>query len=147
MRKYALIIGLASFCALLTVSSCKKYEEGPYLSFKSREDRISNTWKVEKFYKNGEELTVSINQDLSSLNWTFSTNGEVSRSITINNQPITVSGQWLLQSDDEEVRIVINTPLYIEDTVWIIVKLMEDEFWVRYSVDGDVYEAHFTPAN
>jgi hypothetical protein len=147
MRKYTLIIALASFCALLTVNSCKKYEEGPYLSFKSREERISNTWRVDKFYKNDEDITVAVNQDLPELKWTFSINGSITRTVTINNQPIVVTGQWALQSDDEEIRIVINTQFYTEDTVWVIIKLMEDEFWVRYSINGDIFDVHLAPTN
>lgn len=106
----------------------EKYEESPYLSFKSREEGISNTWKVDKAFKNGEEITLSTNKDFPRLNWTFSTNSNVTRSIEFNCQANTVTGQWALQSNDEEIRIVINSQLYSEDSVWLILKLMKNEF-------------------
>ncbi len=144
MRKFAVIFSLL-FCTLLAGNACKKYEDGPYLSFKSREERISNTWKVDKVLINDEEITSSSNLNFQSLKWTFSTNGNVTRSIDVNGQPFTVTGQWALQSNDEEIRIVINSQLYSEDSVWVILKLVEDEFWVRYIVNGDTYEAHLAP--
>ena len=144
MRKFAVIFSLL-FCTLFAGNACKKYEDGPYLSFKSREERISNTWKVDKVLINDEEITSSSNLNFQSLKWTFSTNGNVTRTIDINDQPFTVTGQWALQSNDEEIRIVINSQLYSEDSVWVILKLMEDEFWVRYIVNGDTYEAHLAP--
>jgi hypothetical protein len=145
MRKLAVIVSLSLLCTLLAGSGCKKYEDGPYLSFKSREERISNTWKVGKVLKNEEEITPLVNTDLPNLKWTFSTNGEATRSVDVNGTTVTVAGQWALQSDDEEIRIVIDSQLYSEDTVWVIIKLMEDEFWVRYAINKDSYEVHFTP--
>jgi hypothetical protein len=145
MRKFAVIFSLL-FYTLLAGSACKKYEDGPYLSFKSREERISNTWKVDKVLINDEEITSSTNLEFKNLKWTFSTNGNVTRSIDVNGQPFTVTGQWALQSNDEEIRIVINSQLYSEDSVWVILKLMEDEFWVLFVVNSDTYEAHLAPA-
>ena len=147
MRKLAVIFSLSLLCTLLAGSGCKKYEDGPYLSFKSRTDRVSNTWKVEKVLKNDEEITVAFNQDLPDLRITFSTNGSLTRNVKVNGIPYTVTGQWAFQSDDEEIHITIDTQLYTEDSVWVILKLMEDELWVNYSINKDVYEVHFTPAN
>ena len=147
MRKLAVIFSLSLLCTLLAGSGCKKYEDGPYLSFKSRTDRVSNTWKVEKVLKNDEEITVAFNQDLPDLRITFSTNGILTRNVKVNGIPYTVTGQWAFQSDDEEIHITIDTQLYTEDSVWVILKLMEDELWVNYSINKDVYEVHFTPAN
>lgn len=146
MRKLAVIFSLSLLCTLLAGSGCKKYEDGPYLSFKSRTDRVSNTWKVEKVLKNDEEITVAFNQDLPDLRITFSTNGSLTRNVKVNGTPYTVTGQWAFQSDDEEIHITIDTQFYTEDSVWVILKLMEDELWVNYSINKDVYEVHFTPA-
>ena len=45
------------FLTLMVVgfSSCKKYEEGPSLSFRSIKQRITNTWKIESYSINGAE--------------------------------------------------------------------------------------------
>lgn len=142
MRKYTLIIALASFCALLTISSCKKYEEGPYLSFKSREDRISNTWGIDRIYKNDEELTVTQQEGWK---WTFSKNGTISRRFFFMGIHYIANGTWSLESDDEEIHITLTSPLYDEDSIWVITKLMEDKLWVKYSDNGDNYELRLTP--
>lgn len=144
MRKYAIIIGFATVCLLLTLNSCKKYDEGPYLSFKSREDRISNTWGIEKIYKNDEEIAVTQEEGWK---WTFSKNGTISRRFYFMGILYIANGTWSLESADEEIHINLTSPLYNENSVWIITKLMEEQLWVKYADNGDNYELHLVPRN
>ncbi len=42
-------------CILL--SSCKKYEDGPLVSIRSKTDRLSNFWMVDSYTVDGEDST------------------------------------------------------------------------------------------
>lgn len=44
--------------------ACKKYKEGPFISFRSSLNRIEGTWKVEKFYVNDIDSTDLYYQEL-----------------------------------------------------------------------------------
>jgi len=54
MKTILLKIGTVLFILLL-ISSCKKYDEGPWISFRTKEKRIIGTWEVNKFYVNGND--------------------------------------------------------------------------------------------
>lgn len=42
---------------LITIYSCSKYEEGPFISLKSKKSRLLGEWKVVEFIKDNEDLT------------------------------------------------------------------------------------------
>lgn len=56
------------------IQSCKKYPEGPVISFHSRAERVANTWKVDNYKLNGTDYT-SLMTDYSE---TFSKSGAYS---------------------------------------------------------------------
>ena len=82
MKRAYIIGGIAAIAAVTIFESCKKYEEGPGLSFRSREERIANTWRVGKYMEGGIDLT---NDEASYPNdkWVFSRDGDLSVSTII----------------------------------------------------------------
>ena len=55
MKKITLIAAILFSCIFL--DSCKKYPEGPMLSFRTRTARVANTWKVGSCTINGTDFT------------------------------------------------------------------------------------------
>ncbi|MBO4645690.1 MAG: hypothetical protein J5642_04165 [Bacteroidales bacterium] len=53
MKKIAIFVLCA--VAALTIASCR-YDEGPYISFRSPETRLVGYWKLSKVVLNGEEM-------------------------------------------------------------------------------------------
>lgn len=51
MKKLTIILCLS----LALVFGCKKYPEGPKITFRSPEKRLEGNWKVKSFYKDGED--------------------------------------------------------------------------------------------
>lgn len=56
------------FVITISLFSCGEYEDGPCISFWSREKRIEGGWEVQKFYKNSEDLSEFY---INNYNWTF----------------------------------------------------------------------------
>lgn len=85
----------------LGFSACK-YEEGPILSFKSREARLAKSWKVVKATNNQGEETTSNYEDVS---YTM----ELDSSLTITGELFGVSvnylGQWRLEDNDANLEL------------------------------------------
>lgn len=50
------------FIVMITFSSCHKFPDGLKFSLRSVKNRITGTWKVDKFYVNGEDSTEEFNQ-------------------------------------------------------------------------------------
>ncbi len=53
MKKIKFI--LSGIIAVIILSSCRKYEEGPLISFRSSARRIVGTWKITHYYVNGTD--------------------------------------------------------------------------------------------
>lgn len=49
-------VALATFM-IFSYTSCKKYEDGPLISLKSKKNRLLGVWKVVEFMKDTEDLT------------------------------------------------------------------------------------------
>lgn len=50
---------ILSFLITFFLVSCSKYEEGPYVSFKSPEKRITRIWTLKEYYVNEELVTIN----------------------------------------------------------------------------------------
>lgn len=61
--KFGKLTALA-LAGTLTFAACK-YDEGPKMSLRTKRDRVSNEWLVEKFTLNGKDLTKVVNKDSS----------------------------------------------------------------------------------
>lgn len=143
MKKLSIIITILVLCTTAVGSSCKKYEDGPYVSFKSREERITNNWTVEKAYRDGQDVTDAYMAEYPGLTWQFEDNKNATRTINVLGEKVNTNGKWTLQSDDEELAIFLSNPLYAENIVWVIKRLTTTQLWVMYTIDGVIYEVEF----
>lgn len=123
-----LLLVVASFAA------CKKYEEGPAISFRSKTARVANTWKVESYTINGTDYTST----LANLNYmeTYDKDGNYSYTSSAGSG----SGRWEFQSNEEQIKRsgVSSQPT---ETL-VILRLKEKEFWYYYLDGNDRHEFH-----
>lgn len=132
-RSIALTI-LISIMSILTFQGCKKYEEGPVISLRSRAERVANTWKVENYKKNGTDLT-SFYSDYKE---TYTKDGDYSYSWGA----IAGTAKWKFENDDEEIQLT-ETKNQSNQTL-VILKLEEKQFWYYYMDGEDKKEFHMT---
>lgn len=138
-NKFNLILVLVMAMTAATLPSCKKGADDPAVSFKSRNNRITNTWKLVKYEKNGTT------QDLNGTTYEYSVyeNGTLKRTIegSLFGTPTrTVSdGTWTFQNDDEDVKIVIDN----NTTLYNIQRLATDELWLKTTEDNNTYIYYF----
>ncbi len=141
--KKVILLALLGASIVLSEAGCKKYEDGPGISFVSRKDRISNTWKIEQVTQNGEDVTVQYNSNNANFRYDINKNGSITASGTVLSIPYNVSGSWTFQSNDEEIRVSFpNTG----DVVYIILRLKQKELWLKEVNNGNTYEYHFIQA-
>jgi hypothetical protein len=135
MKKYTAAIFLVSAMVLLNLSSCAKYPEGPALSLLSRTNRVSNSWQVENYKLNGDDLTSLV----SSYYENFTKEGIYSYSWSF----FEGSGTWSFQNDSKEIKLA-GTDAQSSRTL-VILKLKEDSFWYYYMDGNDKHEYHLVP--
>lgn len=138
---------LVAALGLLTVGflSCSKYEEGPGISFRSKKERLANSWRIESITVNGIERAA---EPLFAKQKHYIYEGG---SYIINIiDPLTleaedIQGTWTLYDDDK--KLAVNRTNYngVTDSLenYQILKLKEKSLWLR-SLDN-TREYHFAP--
>lgn len=151
MKKLSAFI-LFSFIILFT--QCKKYPEGPALSLKSKKERVSNTWKIDKLIINNVDSTTQYTNVFKDYTISINKSGSYLTSyyVTvpfIGNVSNTENGNWAFSGDKKSLNL---TPTSIavgnlpSPSSLQILKLYEKELWLR-NVDskGKVTEYHLLP--
>jgi len=87
---------------LMVVGGCKKYDEGPLISLRSKEKRLCQEWKVDKYLLNGEDFTFYEEQY-----WTFEQNGDFLIYINYGNNEDQGEYSWRWADDKESIEIKI----------------------------------------
>lgn len=134
-KKISIILTLVALCIMPVVQSCKKYPDGPLISFSSRTARVANTWRVDTYLLNGTDYTSVMAGYLE----TYSKDGNYS--YTWGNHAGT--GVWAFQNSDEEIRLTGIS--HQESRSLIILRLENKSFWYYYMDGNDRKEFHMIP--
>lgn len=130
--KLSALVILFAGLMITTFQSCKKYPDGPLISFHSRTERVANTWKVDNYKINGTDYTSLV----SGYTETYTKDGNYYYSFG----SLAGTGSWAFQNKDAEIRITgINHQS--SETLYIL-KLEEKEFWYYYMDGNDKKEFH-----
>lgn len=127
-----IVFVLACLVLIPILQGCKKYEDGPMFSFRSRAERVANTWKIENYKVNGSDLTSLV----ATYNETFTKGGSYSYDWSVLNG----SGTWKFQNNDKEIKLD-GTDDHSSRTLTIL-KLEEGSFWYSWMDGNDKYEVH-----
>lgn len=125
MKKFSVIV--LFFIVLFT--ACK-YDEGPIISFRTYEKRISGNWEIEYAAVSGTEVALPVNKTLSlESGYTFRNNSPiVSRTL----------GIWSFNGSYTSVVFYNNTSLDTLYNEYQITKLRYKMLWII----NDPYEYH-----
>lgn len=132
MRKLQIITSIL----LLTLASCGKYEDGPGISFRSVQKRITGDWCSGGIYENGQLM----NADHCAVSILLYENGD----IRMESDGDENTGQWELTSDKKTVEIK-SSGVVVES--WRILRLTNSDFWFEVDQNSDTYEYHLGKTN
>lgn len=132
LKNISLFFILIAMTVMTSLQSCQKYSEGPFLSIRSRAERVSNHWEVENYKINGNDLTSLY----SGYNETFTKSGVYYYDWGI----LDGDGTWNFQNNDMEIKLTGDSD-QTSRTLFIL-KLEEKQFWYYYMKDGDKHEFH-----
>lgn len=125
---------------LAILTSCKKYEEGPVISFRSKTKRLEGSWQIVKWKINGTE------QDLSQTSWRMNIHrsGNYDKLITYNIPPLpptidSEQGTW--EFDNNKTHVDFMDQVTEAVTSLEIIRLHNKELWLRFN-DGIVSEEY-----
>ncbi len=129
MRKLTLIIGL-----FMLLMACHKYENGPFISFRSVKNRVIGNWKLVEYSVNGENQLDSLVGDEDYL-WEFKEDYTLIRDRG-GDQP--VNGVWEISEEND---IIVTLKMvnvdgggyYYEKDTLDLTRLTNKEMWAEYA--------------
>jgi hypothetical protein len=141
------VLALAA-AGLMVMEGCKKYDEGPALSFRSRAERVANTWRVAKYLEGGVDMTNDQSQYPNG-DWTFEKKGDLTVSSTVIGIMVTASGTWDFTDSVNKISYTFTGGGTTTTGEARILMLKEKEMWLRdemgNSDPADDKEYHFLP--
>lgn len=121
---------LTAIILAVILPSCQKYEDGPFISLASAKSRAVNTWKIDRAFSNDSDVTAYFNTLWP--NFTIELKSDDSYTTTWS-ASVSESGTWTFDNPKENI-ILTSSGLGITST-WNILKLKQDELWVKFT-DG-----------
>ena len=134
MKKYVYLFG---FLLIVSFWSCSKYDDGPWISLRGKENRLVNPWKYSLVLRNGDN--VMDGKVPGSINYTESSIGfnEEGRFTEINSIDAIASqkdGNWAFDEDKTILQLTFDDGS--EDRNLTILKLKHEELWLK-EVSGE----------
>ncbi len=136
---------------VLLQTGCKKYEDGPAFSLRSKKARLVNYWKIDKWFQNGTDYTDSMylypyykfkddNKGISEV-WMH----DSYTNMWYKQNPIKITWEF---SDKKDSVLIYNSDHDLLDG-FLILRLKEKELWMQTTMLlGDekvVVEERFVP--
>jgi hypothetical protein len=143
-----LIMYLMLVCVTLSstmfISSCKKGEDDPAISLRTREDRFTNTWTLTRYERNGAD------QDLNGTSYIYTVRSNNTLTRVVQGEifgfpsSTTTEGTWSFTNDEEDVIIDMEG----EDAVtYNVQRLANDELWIKQISGSDTHIYYFDGQN
>jgi hypothetical protein len=129
MKKSFLKTIILSLSLIFIASSCKKYEDGPFISIRSKTERIANIWVIGKAFDNGRDVTNNYDQ------YELDLNNDQSASLTSNYSSgdvifsFTTNGVWTFENNKNDLRLDFEDN--DADREYEILRLKENELWLK----------------
>jgi hypothetical protein len=128
MRKLTLIIGL-----FMLLMACHKYENGPFISFRSVKSRVIGNWKLVAYTVDGEDQLDSLVDD-QEFWWRFKEDYTLEKDMG-GTKPIT--GEWEIdENNDIVVTLKVETSVagdfYMEKDTLYLTRLTNKEMWAEH---------------
>lgn len=124
--KYALVVAVALFF----MASCSKFEDGPAISFRSKENRLTGKWKLTKWTEKGEDVTM-LRTDSNEVFYEFFEEKTMSYLVGLNQA---IEGTWELEETNVimDLQLVSELGNYIDKDTLMLKRLTNKEMIVFY---------------
>ncbi len=137
MKKSLLSLALIATIGLGSVvtPSCKKYEEGPGISLKSKKGRITGTWKSSKDIDPDGTVYTADAEDKATVE--FKKDGTLTFNTNDPDFPFSLSGTWSFTDKKKYITLTFGNDTSKEE----IILLKNDEMGFK---DADGYKNYYT---
>ena len=133
MKKLINFTLMIAVCTIISLSGCKKYEDGPGLSLSSKKSRVVANWKIKKFLYNSVDET----SEYLDYTWEMKKDGQFN---IVSNGNID-HGKWDFALDKEALDF-----RYDDGTIerYNIKRLTAKDLWMESVIFGDTIYVEFS---
>ncbi len=125
-KKHVSLLMAATLVVVINFSSCKKYDDGPSLSLRTKKSRLAGEWEVVEI--NGQSQSNS-GYDMI---WEFEKDGDFKFTYEYGSYSYSMSGDWEFESDKE----VLELQLDGDNVEFDIKRLTNKELWLEQTYPG-----------
>ncbi len=144
MKRKFLPLLLLSVLAI-TEPGCNKYPEGPAITLRSKEERLANTWGIDKYLLNGEDKTSDYKATHQEYKLVVVKSGTYAYSYFDGSATQGETGTWKLDKNGTEW-ITLSTVSGATPNTYTILRLKEKSFWCStVDITGATHEFHYEP--
>ncbi len=137
MKNFKLLFAVGFLAVTLALGACKKYEEGPAVSLRTKKARVTGSWVVAKFIKNGENIP-----DLKTAGYVdFIMSFYRDKTGKFTYGKFVDNFEW--DFTDKKNAIKIRAIRKKKWTEYTILKLQNNEMWLRFEKEGQTRELHY----
>lgn len=129
-----LVAFLAAIVLIVSVNSCKKYEDGPLLSLRSKTARIVNEWVIDKVMTNGVDVTANYPDD-----YLLTINDDLT--YTMLGNAVTQEGTWAF--DEKKESIIFTLTSSGMEYLYTIKRLKNKELTLVQDINSEVYTYYY----
>ena len=135
-------ITIISIIAVLLFTECKKYQDGPLISFRSKKSRVEGTWNYDKVLVNNEDKTAEV----VGAEIEFATDGTFTckRNVPGTSIMLESKGSWALSNNDCSIDLLSTSTYGSSLQRWNILKLKNKELWLENVAYESKTEWHLT---
>lgn len=144
-KKLISLLLLGTF--FLGVLTACKYEEGPAISFRTKTERVVNTWEVKEANENGVNTTEDYMENQTQLAFDYDNTFKI-YTVDDSGDVWVQEGLWDLIEDKTQIRLIYTDPPINPDrSTWDILQLREKAMTIQEDMDGDVTWLDLVPAD
>lgn len=130
--KKLLVLSLLAIFMLVGFSSCKKYEDGPMISFRSKTSRLVGDWKITKVTESG----IDVSDKYDTYAFTFKDDNTYTHMKTKEE-----TGKWSFNDDKTKIELTINGTGTIDS--YTIIRLKNDELTLEQTVGTHLLKFYY----
>ena len=133
---------LPLFMIITLYSSCRKYDDGPDISFRSKKNRLFGYWSMEKWIQNDVEQNAQLKVQHK---FGFAKDGTYYYSFTdtLSGSTLDFTGTWQFRHNKDQLVLGLEDPINgMEYQVWDIRRLTAKQLWLQTESPGNLVIWH-----
>jgi hypothetical protein len=142
MKKIFSFTMIAIAAITVTMSSCKKYEDGPGMTVRTAKARVTGEWTMSKYLYNGTDMTTTVMPSGTTMKTSIVKDGTWTSTWSDGTTSISSNGTWEFVDKKTKLKMVTTGSADTDGDTSTISMLKSKEMHLQETDGTDVSEWH-----